>query len=88
VERCWGVLENHWNGALLDEIATALNFAKTMTWKGKPPVVVELVTETYQTGVKLTVKEMRTLETQLERLSGLEKWFVKISWAKVTVVLG
>lgn len=88
VERCWGVLENHWNGALLDDIETVLNFTETMTWKGKHPVVAELVTETYQTGVKLTAKEMRTLETQLERLPGLEKWFVKISWAKVTVVLG
>jgi hypothetical protein len=45
VERCWGVLENHWNGDVLDEIDTALNFAKTMTWKGKHPVV-ELLTHT------------------------------------------
>ena len=85
VERCWGVLENHWNGALLDEIKTVLNFTQTMTWQGNPPVVVELVTETYPTGVKLTAKAMRTLETQLERWPGLEKWFVKIFWAKVAV---
>ncbi|MFQ5617140.1 MAG: ISAzo13 family transposase, partial [Anaerolineales bacterium] len=77
VERCWGVLENHWNGDVLDEIDTALNFAKTMTWKGKPPVV-ELLTQVYETGVKLTAKEMQALEAQIERLPDLEKWFVNI----------
>ena len=77
VERCWAVLENHWNGDVLDEIDTALNFAKTMTWKGKHPVV-ELLTQTYETGVKLTAKEMQALEAQIERLPGLEKWFVNI----------
>ena len=62
---------------MLDEIDTALNFAKTMTWKGKHPVV-ELLTQTYETGVKLTAKEMQALEAQIERLPGLEKWFVNI----------
>src|SRR5215469_11175918 len=53
IERCWGILETHWNGALLDSIEAVLQFARTMTWKGIHPVV-ELVTTTYQTGVKLT----------------------------------
>jgi len=79
VERCWGVLENHWNGDVLDEIDTALNFAQTMTWKGIHPVV-KLLTQTYQTGVKLTVKMMRELETHIERSDDLEKWFVYIPW--------
>lgn len=39
IERCWGVLEKHWNGDLLDSIETVVNFAQTMTWKGKAPVV-------------------------------------------------
>ncbi len=34
IERSWGVLENHWNGNLLDEISTVINLAQTMTWKG------------------------------------------------------
>jgi transposase len=34
IERCWGILENHWNGTLLSTIATALNWAATMTWRG------------------------------------------------------
>jgi hypothetical protein len=39
IERTWGILEKSWNGSILDEVETALNFAKNMTWKGKHPVV-------------------------------------------------
>ena len=77
IERCWGILENHWNGALLDSIDAVIRFATTMTWKGKCPVV-ELVTTTYQTGVKLTKDAMQIVETQIQRLPGLDKWFVDI----------
>jgi hypothetical protein len=49
IERTWGVLENHWNGTLLDEIDTVLQFAQSMTWNGHHPVV-KLVTQTYQAG--------------------------------------
>jgi hypothetical protein len=35
IERTWAVLENPWNGSILDEIETALKFAQTMTGKGK-----------------------------------------------------
>ena len=48
-----------------------------MTWRGKCPVV-ELVTTTYQTGVKLTKEAMKMVETQIQRLPGLDKWFVDI----------
>lgn len=77
VERCWGVLENHWSGTLLESVETTLRFAQTMTWNGKHPLV-RLVTKSYEKGVKLTAKEMTELETQIERLPGLEKWFVDI----------
>ena len=77
IERCWGSLENHWNGALLDSIEAVIRFATTMTWKGKSPVV-DLVTTTYQTGVKLTKDAMKRVEAQLQRLPGLDKWFVDI----------
>jgi transposase len=77
IERCWGILENHWNGALLDSIEAVLAFTRTMTWNGVHPVV-ELVTTTYQTGVKLTKEAMDRVEAQLQRLPHLEKWFVDI----------
>jgi transposase len=35
IERTWAVLENYWNGSILDEVETALNFAHNMTWNGK-----------------------------------------------------
>ena len=86
IERTWGILENHWNGSILDEINTVLNFARTMTWKGHNPIV-KLVTEIYKTGVKLTKQAMAEVESQIQRLTCLEvddehlnlgKWFVDI----------
>lgn len=84
VERCWGILENHWNGALLDSIDAVIQFAATMTWNGQAPVV-ELVTTTYQTGVKLTKAAMQLVEAQITRLPGLGKWFVDIVPGAVTI---
>jgi len=77
IERCWGVLERHWNGALLDSIPTAMRFAQSMTWHGKHPVV-QLIDKVYHKGVTLTPAEMKVLETYVQRLPGLEKWFVDI----------
>ncbi len=77
IERCWGILENHWNGSLLDSLDAVLHFARSMTWQGKHPVV-ELVTTTYQTGIKLSKEAMAVVETQIERLPHLGKWFVDI----------
>jgi hypothetical protein len=63
IERTWGILENHWNGSILDEITTVMKFAQTMTWKGVHPVV-KLVTETYKTGVTLTKQAMAEVENR------------------------
>jgi transposase len=77
VERCWGILEQHWNADLLDTIETVVNFAQTMRWKGNPPVV-RLLTSIYHTGVHLTKKAMAQVETHVQRLTGLERWFIDI----------
>lgn len=79
VERCWGILEQHWNTSLLDSVDSVIQYASTMTWKGKHPVVT-LVTTTYQRGVTLTKEAMAAVETHLERLPSLEKWFVDIRY--------
>jgi transposase len=79
IERCWGILEQHWNGALLDSVEAVIRYAASMTWKGKHPIV-EVVTTTYQTGVKLTKEAMETVETHLQRLPSLEKWFVDVRY--------
>jgi transposase len=77
IERCWGILEMHWNGSLLEQVETVIEFARTMTWKGAHPLV-ELVTTTYKTGVKLTKEAMALVESQVKRHPGLEQWFVDI----------
>jgi hypothetical protein len=60
-------------------VDAVIQYASSMTWKGSHPVV-ELVTTAYQTGVKLTKEAMDALETQLERLLHLGKWFVEICY--------
>jgi hypothetical protein len=77
VERCWGILEQHWNGTLLDSCDTVLQFAATMTWKGARPSVA-LVTTTDERGVTLTKEAMATVEARLTRHPTLGKWFVAI----------
>lgn len=78
IERCWGILEQHWNGALLDTIEAVLNFTASMTWKHIHPVVA-LVTTIYHTGVRLSQLAMAEIEAQIVRVPGLEKWFVDIT---------
>ena len=55
---------------MLDSVDTVLEFATTMTWQGQHPVV-ELVTTTYQTGVKLAKEAMGVVESQIQRLPQL-----------------
>ena len=78
IERVWGVLEQHWNGSLLDTEQAVLSFAETMAWNGRHPIV-QLVDKLYHTGVSLTQKAMAELEKRFERLPGLGKWFVRIA---------
>jgi transposase len=77
IERCWGILEMHWNGTLLDSREAVCQFTASMTWKGVHPVV-ELVTTTYQTGATLTKEAMAAVESQFTRLPHLGKWFIDI----------
>jgi len=76
-ERCWGILENHGHGALLDSLEAGLAFTRTRTGNGVHPVVA-LVTTTYQTGVKLTKEAMDRVEAPLQRLPHVEQWCVDI----------
>lgn len=78
VERLWGILENHWNGALLKSIETALEWAGTMTWNGVEPVI-HLLTAIYEKGKKLTKKEMQAYEEKIKRSEKLPKWDVVIN---------
>ncbi len=77
IERVWGILEQHWNGHLLDSRQTVLRLASTMTYNGFSPVI-KVVERVYQTGIRLSQSFMTTLEKRFERLPGLGKWFVRI----------
>jgi transposase len=73
IERCWGILERHWNGAKLTDTLTMLLWAWSMTWKGFNPIV-KLNLKTYKKGISLTKKAMRAVERRLERNPLLPKW--------------
>ena len=77
IERVWGVLEDYWNGDLLDSREKVLGMAGSMKWRGCQPYV-NVSTATYQKGVKLTPPEMAQYEKRLTRKRGLEPWSVEI----------
>ena len=77
VERCWGILERHWNGALLGSVADVLRWAGSMTWRGLRPLVGELV-GAYERGVRLTPAAFRPIAARLLRSETLPKWSVTI----------
>ena len=77
IERCWGILENHWSATLLNTIETTLEWAKTMTWKGISPVI-KLVKTAYQKGVRMTKKAFNALANRIDRDASLPKYYLTI----------
>jgi len=77
IERCWGILENHWNGSLLTSIDVALAGAKTMRWRGVSPIV-HLLDRVYATGIHLTKAAFRPIAARLQRSATLPKWSLTI----------
>lgn len=77
IERCWGILENHWSAALLNTIETTLEWANTMTWKGISPVI-KLVETAYQKGVRMTKKAFNALANRIDRDASLPKYYLTI----------
>jgi hypothetical protein len=77
IERVWGVLENHWNGEILDSVEKVLGLCRTMTWNGKNPIV-KFVDKVYENGVRLSKKAMECIENMITRITGIEDWAVEI----------
>lgn len=77
VERCWGILEKHWNGARLVDVDAMLGWAASMTWKGIHPVA-SLTRKVYEKGVTLSKHAMAAVEARLERNPLLPKWDILI----------
>jgi hypothetical protein len=83
IERCWGMLELHWNGSQLRDADTMLEWAKSMTWRGLKPVV-QLSRQVYAKGVKLSKTAMHAVEDRLERNPLLPKWDILIHPIRAT----
>ena len=77
IERCWGLLELHWNGTKLVHGETMLEWAKSMTWKGMAPLVV-LSRKVSQKGVALSKRAMQAVEARLARHPELPQWDILI----------
>ena len=73
IERCWGVLENFWNGTILDEIQTAYKMASNMTWRGVNPDI-KLIDTIYTKKIKVKKDELKLYEASIQRSKELPKW--------------
>jgi hypothetical protein len=71
IERCWGILEEHWNGTLLDRVDTVLHWARTMTWKVVRPLV-QLLDKAYANGVRVAKKAFQKIEDLQQREVGFK----------------
>lgn len=77
IERCWGILESHWNGTLLSDVNVMVSWAKTMKWKGIHPIV-DVSTTVYEKGISITKAAMKAVEKRLNRNPELPKWDIYI----------
>jgi hypothetical protein len=77
IERCWAVLENYWNGAILDSIEVAVKWAANMRWKGIAPTV-HLVDKIYEKGVIVPVDKLKIFRCFWQPSKALPKWDVTI----------
>lgn len=79
IERCWGILERHWNGTVLSSIDTVLRWAQSMTWRKVSPIV-RLIEGVYERGVRLSRAAFRPIAQRLHRpCEDLAKWSVTIT---------
>ena len=78
IERCWGILEQHWNGTKLIDAETMLAWAKSMTWKGLHPVV-ELSRQVYEKGISLGKAALQAVEARLKRDATMPKYDILIN---------
>lgn len=77
IERCWAALENYWNGAILESVEAALQWAAHMSWKGIAPIIQRVET-TYLKGVSLSAQELERYQPFWQRSETLPKWDIRI----------
>ena len=70
-------LERHWNGTLLIDADTVVQWAKTMTGQGLPPIV-QLATAAYERGKRIGKQAFAAFANRLQRSQTLPRWSVVI----------
>ncbi len=65
----------------MEDVETVLNFAPSMTWNGKHPAV-ELVTGTYQKGVRLSARAMKEIKPKWHDSPSLESGLLTFTETK------
>lgn len=77
IERCWAVLENYWNGAILDSVEAALQWAANMSWKGIAPIVHHIET-VYDKSIKVGATELEEYKSFWQPSQELPRWDITI----------
>jgi hypothetical protein len=65
----------------LTSIPTALEWAKSMTWRGVSPIV-HFWDRAYQRGVRIARAAYRPIAARMQRAADIGKWSVRIEPAK------
>ena len=71
------MLENYWNGAILDTVSTAINWASNMKWKGKHPNIY-LIENVYHKGITVPASELKSFQEFWHPSEHLPQWDVTI----------
>ena len=71
------LLENYWNGAILDSVETAAQWAANMSWKGMAPIVQRVET-VYEKGIKVLPEALEQYLAYWQRSETLPKWDITI----------
>ena len=77
IERCWASLEKYWNGAILQSVEEAVQWASNMTWKGMKPLI-HLVEGTYEKNISVPGDELASFKQQWHPSDSLPKWDITI----------
>src|SRR6266567_9536023 len=77
IERCWSILEQKWNGVLLNCWEVIRACALRMTWKGLHPSVERLLGP-YANKVSVPAEEMQSYNARLERSATLPYYDITI----------
>ena len=67
------MLEVPWNGTKVVDVETMVEWAKSMTWQGMPPLVA-CSRQVYHTGGTLSKRAMRAVDNRLTRPPEWPTW--------------